>query len=328
MRAATARVGEAARLEHDDALPARPRLLEQRERHDGALAGAGRRDDDGVAAVASAARSGARASSIGRPERMRLRAASRCQRSARARRASSSSARARLTTGTSMTQPSSDVEAAAAALRFLERGDDALGMRDLLRRRREAVVQRVDLLGMDREPAFEADALRASSALSRRPSGIAQLEVRRVEREHVRRARRDAQRLARVRDLRLVLEALDAHIVREVLAAERDGDDALAGAANRRDVDDGLGGLDPRQQLAACRRASPRGASRSPISCEIALMSPAVRTLPTEIRRSSGPTTAARSASIHSVSSEFTRGMTGMPEPQARQEGRGSSRAR
>ena len=49
---------EPARLEHHDALAARPRLLEQRERHDGALAGAGRRDDDGVAAGAK--RSGER----------------------------------------------------------------------------------------------------------------------------------------------------------------------------------------------------------------------------------------------------------------------------
>ena len=43
---------EPPRLEHHDALAAGPRLLEQRERHDGALAGAGRRDDDGVAAGA------------------------------------------------------------------------------------------------------------------------------------------------------------------------------------------------------------------------------------------------------------------------------------
>ena len=43
---------EAARLEHDDPFAVRPCLLEQRERHDGALAGARRRDDDGIAAGA------------------------------------------------------------------------------------------------------------------------------------------------------------------------------------------------------------------------------------------------------------------------------------
>jgi hypothetical protein len=43
--------GEAARLEQDDLLAARPRLLEQRERHDGALARAGRRDEHRVLAV-------------------------------------------------------------------------------------------------------------------------------------------------------------------------------------------------------------------------------------------------------------------------------------
>ena len=62
---------EPARLEHDDALAARPRLVEQRERHDGALAGARRRDEHGVAAGRERGASGARASSIGRPERMR-----------------------------------------------------------------------------------------------------------------------------------------------------------------------------------------------------------------------------------------------------------------
>ena len=158
-----------------------------------------------------------------------------------------------------MTQPSSDVEARPRRFRFLERGDDALGVRDFLRRRREAFVQRVDLLGMDRELALEADALGAQRVVAQ-PVGIAQLEVRRVEREHVRGARGDAQRLARVRDLRLVLEPLDAHIVREVLAAERDGDDALAGAADRADVDDRLGGLDPRQQAQRADGAGRRAA--------------------------------------------------------------------
>ena len=69
---------EPARLEHHDALAARPRLLEQRERHDGALAGAGRRNDDGVRPARSAAASGARASSIGRPERIVIEALRRC----------------------------------------------------------------------------------------------------------------------------------------------------------------------------------------------------------------------------------------------------------
>ena len=64
---------EPARLEHDEPLAARPRLLEQRERDDGALAGAGRRDEDGVTAARSAAASGPSASSIGRPERMKKR---------------------------------------------------------------------------------------------------------------------------------------------------------------------------------------------------------------------------------------------------------------
>ena len=61
-------------------------------------------------------------------------------------------------------------------------------------------------------------------------------------------ARRDAESLTRIRDLRVVFQALHAHVVREVLAAERDGDDALAGFANRRDVDDGFGRLDPRHE--------------------------------------------------------------------------------
>ena len=53
---------EPARLEHHDALAAHPGLLEQRERHDGALAGAGRCDDDGV--LAGAKRSGERGESL------------------------------------------------------------------------------------------------------------------------------------------------------------------------------------------------------------------------------------------------------------------------
>ena len=43
--------GETARLEQHDLLAARPRLVEQRERHDGALARARRRDEHRVAAV-------------------------------------------------------------------------------------------------------------------------------------------------------------------------------------------------------------------------------------------------------------------------------------
>ncbi len=44
-------------------------------------------------------------------------------------------------------------------------------------------------------------------------------------------ARAHADPLARVRDLRLVLEPLYTHVVREVLAAESDRDDAFARAA-------------------------------------------------------------------------------------------------
>ena len=52
---------EPARLEHHDALAARPRLVEQRERHDGALARAGRRREHRVAAASRAPRAAARA---------------------------------------------------------------------------------------------------------------------------------------------------------------------------------------------------------------------------------------------------------------------------
>ena len=40
--------GEPARFEHDDLAAAQPRFIEQRNRHNGALAGAGWRFDDGI----------------------------------------------------------------------------------------------------------------------------------------------------------------------------------------------------------------------------------------------------------------------------------------
>ena len=49
--------GQAARLEHQDAAVAAPGRLEQGERHQRGLAGAGRRDEHGVRAGSSAASS-------------------------------------------------------------------------------------------------------------------------------------------------------------------------------------------------------------------------------------------------------------------------------
>ena len=251
MRCATARAASRRGSSITMRLAARPRLVEQRERHDGALAGAGRRDEHGVAAALRAPRSAA-----GEPRRWAGRSASMARgcdafsgRDLRgSRRASSSNARARLTTGTSMTQPSSDVEPRPRRSASSNAATIRSACATSCGRRREAFVQCVELLRMNREFAFEADALRVQWS-SPQAVRIAQLEVRRVERQHVRRARRDAQSLARVGHLRLVREPLDPHVVREVFAAERDGDDAFAGAADRVAVHDSFGRLDPRQQL-------------------------------------------------------------------------------
>src|SRR5688572_25812097 len=144
----------------------------------------------------SAAPSGARASSIGRPERMRLGAG--CASALGARAARELEQRAGALHDGHIDDPAVERRRrAAAAFRFLERGDDALGVRDLLLRRREAVVERVDLLRMDRELALETDAFGFQRVVAQAVE-IAQLEVRRVEREHMRRARRDGERLARV----------------------------------------------------------------------------------------------------------------------------------
>src|SRR5688572_23993029 len=195
----------------------------------------------------SASASGATASSIGRPERIGC--GGRAPLALGARAARELEQRARALDDGHVDDPAVERRRGAALpLGFLERGDDALGVRDLLRRRREALVQRVDLLGMNRELALEPDALRLQRVVAETVE-VAQLEIRRIEREDVRCARGHAERLARVRDLRLVLEPLDTEIVREVLATERDGDDALARAANLRDVDDCLGRLDPRDHM-------------------------------------------------------------------------------
>src|SRR5688572_12615585 len=61
-------------------------------------------------------------------------------------------------------------------------------------------------------------------------------------------------------------------------------------------------------------KAKPARVSSLPMTCEIAAMSPALRTLPTEMPKMCAPTTASRSAWIHSVSSALTRGITGRPE--------------
>src|SRR6187549_3765490 len=183
----------------------------------------------------SAAASGPKASSIGRPERMDYRRRAPLALDARA--ACELEQRAGALHDGHVDDPAVErSRRSAAPLSFLVGGDDALGVRDFLRRRRETFVQRVDLLGMDRKLALEADALRSQRVVAQ-PVGIAQLEVRRIEREHVSRARRDAERLARIGDLRFVFQTLDAHVVREVLAAERDGRDALARAADLGDVD-------------------------------------------------------------------------------------------
>ncbi len=216
-----------------------------------------------------------------------------------------------------MTQPSSEVEArprrSASSNAATTRSACAISCAD----GEKHSLSAADLLGMNREPALEADALGAQRVVAQ-AVGIAQLEVRRVERQHVRRAGCDAQRLARVRDLRLVLEALDAHVVREVLAAERHGHDALARAADRADVDDGFGGLDPRDESQGAdargrRAARARRRAARWRRCRR-------RRAPCRRRRRAmcGPTTAARSSSIHSVSSAFTRGITGMPEAASR----------
>ena len=53
-----------ARLEHDDALGAQPRLVEQPQRHDGGLAGTGRCDEDGAVSIGQCACPGGRATSM------------------------------------------------------------------------------------------------------------------------------------------------------------------------------------------------------------------------------------------------------------------------
>src|SRR5690349_2384064 len=111
--------------------------------------------------VRSAAARGLRASSIGRPERMGARAP--CARlTLGARAARELEQRAGALYDGHVDDPAVERRRSAAApLGFLVGRDDARGVRDFLRRRREAFVQRVDLLGMDRELSFEADALRA-----------------------------------------------------------------------------------------------------------------------------------------------------------------------
>src|SRR5688572_25347073 len=126
----------------------------------------------------SASASGARASSIGRPERIGL--SRRAPLALCARAAREFEQRAGTLDDRHVDDPAVERRRGAAApLRFLERGDDALRVRDLLRRRREALVQRVDLLGMDRELALEADALRFECVVAEAVS-VAQLEVGRI----------------------------------------------------------------------------------------------------------------------------------------------------
>src|SRR5688572_7793417 len=112
----------------------------------------------------SAVASGARASSIGSPERIG------CSRRAPlafgARAACELEQRTCAFDDGHVDDPAVERRRCTTApLGFLERCDDALGVRDLLRRRREALVQRVDLLGMDGELALEADALGLERAL-------------------------------------------------------------------------------------------------------------------------------------------------------------------
>src|SRR5512135_2129857 len=76
-----------------------------------------------------------------------------------------------------------------------KRRDDILGMRNVGRRRREGRIDRLDLIGMDRQHSGETLALRqARSTLQ--ALGVAEVGMERLDRIDARRLRRDKDQCA------------------------------------------------------------------------------------------------------------------------------------
>ena len=134
---------------------------------------------------------------------------------------------ARSTTGTSIILPSTEIEPRPRRDRLVVGRDDLLRRRDLVGARREFLVQDRDLRRVDHRGAAEAEPARAPHGLAER---VEVLVVRdradEAERQDAGGARRDRKLLLR-HEQRLGGRQ-HAHREREVLAAERQRDDALA----------------------------------------------------------------------------------------------------
>ena len=111
------------------------------------------------------------------------------------------------------------------AFGLLEGGDDAPGILDLGGGGREDLVNGFDLGGMDGKLALET-ALFSGNRIASQTIGVTKLKVRRVQRQHPRCPCRHAHDISRILDFRVVLAALDPHVVGKVLGAEADSDDS------------------------------------------------------------------------------------------------------
>ena len=227
-------------------------------------------------------------------------------------RARSRSAWARLTTGTSTTLPSREVEPrptdAASSNASISRRARSMRSRD----GRVDFVDDFDLRGVDGESASEADAAREARVLAQ-AVGVSEGEVRRVERQDARRSRRHRQRAPGVGDFGVVIPPLYLHVVRKILRAQR-----------RRRLFGGTSGIcPPRSRLpppilstgrdGRSRDANRRGFRRRRLG-RIPRLECRRRPPCRRIRRRFGDmSTAAKSSASSPLSRELTRGIIGFP---------------